>query len=131
MKILINEGQLDLLKETIRASEAHRNIDAARTVCNGKRNVAFMAGLSHREAVEISDMVYDYDLDSIRVPSSHHDAYIIFRKGHGKQAKALLDIAEKYGGYLSYEATDDETREIGRLLEYDPEDIEEFIRTRN
>lgn len=131
MKILINENQLQLLKETIHPSEAYRNIDAARTVCDGKRNVAFMAGLSYRESVEISDMVYDCDLESIRVPSSNHDAYIIFRKGHDKQAHQLLNIAEKYGGYLSFEATDDETREIGRLLEYNPEDVEEFIRTRN
>jgi hypothetical protein len=132
MKILINENQLGLIRETIHPSEAYRNIDAARTVCDGKRNVAFMAGLSSEEANTISDMIYDFDLDSIRVPSSSHDAYIIFRKGHDKQAHKLLKVAEKYGGYLSWEASDEDTREIGRLLEYNPEEVEIYInRNRN
>jgi hypothetical protein len=128
MKILITENQFQLISETIHPSEAYRNIDAARTVCDGKRNVAFMAGLSYSETEEVINLINEYDLDSIRVPSSSHNAYIIFRKGHDKQAYKLLNVAEKYGGYLSWKATDEDTREIGRLLEYHPEEVEEYIK---
>ena len=132
MKILINENQLRLIKETINPNEATDEISAVRTICDGKRNIAFIASLTSEDANTISDMIHDFDLDSIRVPSNPHDAYIIFKKGHDMQAKALLDIAEKYNGYLHYNASDEDTREIGRLLEYDPESVEDFInRNRN
>jgi hypothetical protein len=38
-----------------------------------------------------------------------------------------LDIAEKYNGYLSYKADENDTRRIGQILEYKPEEIEAFI----
>lgn len=131
MKILINENQLDIIKEYISPSEADDNIKSVKTLCDGIRGVAFVAGLSSRVANEISDMIYDCNLEVVKVPSNPHDAYIIFKKGHEKQAHNLLSIAEKYGGYLSYRASDEDTRLIGKLLEYDPESVEEFIRSKN
>jgi len=131
MRIIINENQLNLIRETIDPSEAYSNIESVQTIIDGKRNVAMVAGLSHTTMGIIADMVNEHDLDSVRVPSNKHGAFIIFKKGSDEQAHKLLSIAEKYGGYLSHEATDDDVREIGRLLEYNPESVEDFILNSN
>ena len=39
----------------------------------------------------------------------------------------LAKIANKYGGYLSYEATEQESRRIGELLGYDKKDVDGYI----
>lgn len=127
MKIIINENQLHLIKENIDPSEGYDEISSVKTIVDGKRNVAFIASLSNYEAEIIGEMISDNDLDSVRVPSNPHHAYIIFRKGHENQAHELLNMAEKYGGYLSHKASEEDVREIGRLLEYNPESVEEFI----
>lgn len=127
MKILINENQLGLIKETINPSEAYTEIESVKTICDGKRGLAFVAGVTNHEANIISDMIYDYNLDIIKVPSNPHEAYIIFKPEYEDRAKKLLSIAEKYGGYLSFKATDEETYEIGKLLEYDEQSIKDFI----
>lgn len=127
MKILINESQLDLIKETIDPSEGYDEISSVKTLCDGKRGIAFVAGLSSEEANEISDMIYDYNLEVIKVPSNPHEAYIIYKPEYEEDAKKLLSIAEKYKGYLHHRATDEDTFEIGRLLGYDEESIKDFI----
>lgn len=131
MKILINENQLDLIKETINPNEAYTEVESVKTICDGKRGVAFVAGLSSEDANKISDMIYDYNLDILKVPSNPHEAYIIFKPEYKDRAKKLLSIAEKYGGYLHHRATDEDTYEIGKLLEYDEESIKEFIRNKH
>ena len=126
MKILINENQLNLIKETIRPSEAYDDIGAVRTVCNGKRGLAFIT-LDSDRTNEIRMMALDADLHAVHVPSNPHNAFIVYNPKYEKQAHELLKIAEKYDGYLDAYATEEDTREIGRLLEYDPNDVEEFI----
>jgi hypothetical protein len=42
----------------------------------------------------------------------------------------LKDIAEKYKGYLASNATAEDTRRIGQLLDYDEDKIEQFIKDR-
>lgn len=128
MKILINENQLTLIKETINPAEAYTEIESVKTICDGKRGVAFVAGLSNEDANAISDMIYNYNLEVMKVPSNPHEAYIIYKPEYEERAKRLLDIAEKYNGYLSYKATIEDTLEIGRLLEYNEDSIESFIK---
>lgn len=130
MKILINENQLDLIKETINPNEAYTEVESVQTICDGKRGIAFVAGLSNVDANKISDMIYDYNLDILKVPSNPHEAYIIFKPEYKERAKRLLNIAEKYGGYLSHKATLEDTVEIGRLLEYDEDSVQEFVKER-
>lgn len=129
MKILITENQYNLIKETIHPSEVYSDVNSVRTVCDGKRNIAMVAswGTSDRDWDKIQEMVSDNDLDSKKIPSNRHDGYVIFKHGHEKQADRFIEIVERYGGYASSDATDDETREIGKLLEYNPEEIEKFI----
>jgi hypothetical protein len=131
MKILINEHQLHLIKETVNPQNVSDNITGVRSLCNGERGVSWVSNVSENDANQIADMINDCDLDSVRVPSNPHLAFVIYRNGYEKQAKRLLHIAEKYGGFLSVDASDDDTREIGKLLEYNLESVEEYILNRN
>jgi hypothetical protein len=76
------------------------------------------------------DIVKKFDLGIVKVPSNPHRAYIFHVKGAENEANELKDIAEKYNGYLSHKATDEDTRRIGQLLGYKAEDIESHIEKR-
>jgi hypothetical protein len=60
--------------------------------------------------------------------AGENKAFIIHHPYAKTQALELKAIAERHGGYLSYRATDEESRRIGQLLEYRPEDIDQHIR---
>jgi replicative superfamily II helicase len=108
------------LSEEIRASEAYSDYNSIKTIIDGKRDVAF---------IESSAYIYliskFYGLKIIKVPNSRN--YIVYRKESEDKAKELLNIANKYGGYLSYTATEDESRRIGQLLGYNESDIQDYI----
>lgn len=117
------------LRESINPSEAYGVQNSIKTIVDGKRNVGFIAligsGLSFDE---FSKLIDKYKLKTLKVPSNTHQAYIVYNENSESQAKELLDIAEKYGGYLSSEATPNDTRRIGQLLGYNESDVESFIR---
>lgn len=131
MKIIIKEEQLKVIKEYIDPMEGTTEISSVQTLVDGKRGVCFVASLNSHEANVISDMIYDNNLEIIKVPSNPHEAYIIFKPDYKENAIKLLNIAEKYDGYLAWYAEEDDSREIGRLLEYDPDSVEDFIRRMN
>jgi hypothetical protein len=117
------------LEETIRAEEAYKDRKAIQTVIDGKRDIGF---ITIKASVDVSndefwDLVKTHNLGTIKLPKNDFDAYIYFNKGSQKKAKELEKIANKYGGYLSYEATEQETRRIGELLGYDKKDVDEYI----
>ena len=118
------------LKENIDASEAYDNKDSIQTVIDKKRNVGFftLEGINSPET--FWEIVDENNLKSLEVEKNPHDAYIIYRPGSENQANELKDIANKYNGYLSYKATDEDTRRIGQLLGYKAEDIETYIERR-
>ena len=131
MKILISERQERIIKEFIDPSEAHNEVDSVQTLCDGKRGVAFLAGMSDHVTNIVGDMISRCNLEFFKVPSNPHKAYIVYRQGYEKQAHHLLYIAEKYGGYLDAMATEEDSRKIGELLEYDPNEVENFIKRMN
>jgi hypothetical protein len=119
------------IKEEIKASEAHYDNDAIQTVIDGKRDLGFIT----LKAATLTkgnfwDIIDNNNLRVLKVPSNPYEAYIYYRPGAENKAKELKDIAEKYQGYLSYRATDNETRRIGELLGYSKEDIESHIEDR-
>jgi hypothetical protein len=117
------------LREAISASEAHRDEHAIQTVIDGKRDIGFITLIGTTLGRDnFWDLVKKHKLKTIKVPSNDYDAYIYYNERGESKAKELWDIAEKYGGYLSYEATAEETRRIGQLLDYKESDIEDFIR---
>jgi hypothetical protein len=119
----------EFVNETIKAEEAHRDKSAVQTVIDGKRDLGF---ITLKTTVDLSidefwDLVKTHNLGTIKLPGNPFDAYIYFNKGAEKKAKELAKIANKYGGYLSYEATKQESKRIGELLGYAKEDINWYL----
>ncbi len=119
------------LKEEISAEEAYKDKSSVKTVLDGKRKLGFIVldGMDFPER-NFWDIVKKFDLGIVKVPSNPHRAYIFHVKGAENEANELKDIAEKYNGYLSHKATDEDTRRIGQLLGYKAEDIESHIEKR-
>ena len=118
----------DILKEIINAADAHRDESAVQTVIDGRRNLGFITLSSTTMPEETFwDLVEKHKLGTLEVPSNPHGAIIYFRAGAEKEARELRDIAEKYDGYLAYDATDEDSRRIGELLGYRTEDVEAYI----
>jgi hypothetical protein len=117
----------DLL-ETIKAEEAYRDDAAIQTVVDGKRDLGFLTVKgSVVDEADIWKAIKAGGLKTIKVPGNQFEAYIYFRPGAEQKANELKKIAMKYGGFLSYEATEDETRRIGELLGYEKSDIDAYI----
>jgi len=114
--------------KTIRAAEAYRDETGVMTVVNKKRNVGFIT-LRHStlDKEEFWNIIQSNGLKTISVPLNPNDCYIYYRPGAETQAQELKDIADKYNGYLACWATEQDSRRIGELLQYDPKDIEEYI----
>ena len=117
------------LDESIRAEEAYRDKTAIQTVIDGKRDMGFITIKASVDTTkeEFWNLVKTHNLGTIKLPKNEFDAYIYFNKGAEKKAKELAKIANKYGGYLSYEATEAESRRIGELLGYNKKDIDQYI----
>ena len=114
--------------KTIRAHEAHNDDNAIETVITGRRNLGII-GLTHNSLTNnFWDIIKDNNLNVLKVPSNKYGLYIYFRPGAETQAQELKDIAEKYNGYLAYNADENDTRRIGQLLNYHQNDIEDFIK---
>lgn len=119
----------EFITESIRAEEAHRDKGAIQTVIDGKRDMGF---ITLKTAVDLSrdefwNLVKAHNLGTIKLPENQFEAYIFYNKGAEKKAKELAKIANKYGGFLSYEATKQESKRIGELLGYTKEDINWYL----
>jgi hypothetical protein len=116
------------LKEEIRAEEAYRDEDAVQTVVDGKRDLGIITLKASTMPEETFwDIVEKNGLKTLKVPSNPYRAYIYYREGAESRANALKNIAEKYDGFLAHDATEEDSRQIGRLLGYRAEDIEDYI----
>ena len=71
------------------------------------------------------------DFDILKVNKKDGDAWIAYRNTSAgkKKAKRLKEIADSHDGYLN-DKTPDEAREIGKLLDYNPGDTENYIKRR-
>ena len=120
---------VDLVKEVISASEAYNDLDAVQTIVDGKRGVAFIAWktMPDRYVEPVQKLIRDNNLKSMYVKGNKYDAYVVYAPGFEKNATELKDIAEKYGGYLRYDASEEDSRRIGQLLNYKESDIEDYI----
>lgn len=115
----------------IHAREAYGQLDAILTLINGRRNLGTSA-IKYLIKYKFSTAkLKKYGINVLIVKSNPYGLCILYRDGYENNAKELYNIAEKHEGYLAYWASDDVTRRIGELLEYYPEDIDEFIKRRN
>ena len=120
---------ISILREVISASEAHNDLDAVQTIVDGKRGVAFIVWktMPDRYVEPVRELIKDNGLKSMYVDGNKYDAYVVYAPGFEKDATELKDIAEKYGGYLRYDASEEDSRRIGQLLNYQESDIEDYI----
>jgi hypothetical protein len=121
----IYETYRDLLSE-VKPSDVNNNYDSVETIVNRLRNIGFIVDPNHL----VSELISRNGLRLLRVPSNPYKAYVVYRAGSEKHANELVAIAEKYGGYLSPDASDEDSIKIGQLLNYDQSEIEAFINRR-
>lgn len=116
------------LTEGIRAEEASRDLSAVQTVIDRKRDLGFITIIgSTLDEKDFWSMIKSSGLKTLKVEGNKNRAYIYFRPGAEKEAKELKYIAEKYGGYLAWNATEEDSRRIGELLGYVKKDIDAYI----
>jgi hypothetical protein len=120
---------LDLLLEEIDPSEAYNDMDAIQTLVDSKRDLAFIVEKSNDPSdwEKIQNIIADNDFKVMYVKGNPYNAYIAYIPGSESKANELKDIAEKYGGYLAYDATREDTKRIGELLGYTKKSIDDFI----
>lgn len=80
-----------------------------------------------KRAVEILQLLLKIGFKKMII-NGVNDSFIMHHPTAESQAKELRKIAEKYRGYLSVEATYDESKKIGELLEYEDSDIEDYLK---
>jgi len=117
-----------LIPEEISASEAYRDENALKAVIDGKRDLGFIT-LKTATIPEKTfwDEIKKHGLKTVNLPLNPYNAFIYFRKGAELNAIELANIANKYGGYLSYKATKEEAIRIGQLLGYKESDIQDYV----
>ena len=116
------------LLEKIRSEEAHRDENAVQTVVDGTRDLGFLTVKgSTLDEKDFWELVEKGGLKTIKVPGNQFDAYIYFQPKAEKKAEELKKIAMKYGGFLAWDATEEDSRRIGELLGYVKKDIDWYI----
>jgi antitoxin component YwqK of YwqJK toxin-antitoxin module len=125
---LYNNGVYNIM-ETIKASEACNNLNSIKTLEDGKRGIAWVQinDIDDREKKYILKSINKNDFGFITVKENPYKPIIIYRNGYRQNAEELTRIASKYDGYLSGKATYEDSKRIGELLEYDPEDIQTYL----
>lgn len=127
-----NFGQLkNPLDESIHPSEAYNDWDGLMTVIEGKRNLVFLTkkGSSKKGHTweDMVELIKKNNLMVMDVPKNEFEAYIVYKPYAHYQAKQLHDIADKYDGFLSGNATIEDSYKIGQLLEYNDKDIWDYL----
>ena len=119
-----------MVNEVISPKEATDPIKSVQTILDNKRNIAYFTQSdgSDKQRKEALEMIKAAGLKAMYVKGNANDAYVIFRSGSEKDATELKDIAEKHGGYLPYDMPEEDTRRVGQLLSYKPDEIEDFIK---
>jgi hypothetical protein len=116
------------INEDIDPLEAITIVGSVQTIVDGKRDVGYIV-LKHSskdEIEQIKTLVSDNNL-KIQPVRGDQKPIIVYKAGNESAVKELKDIAEKYNGYLSYKATEEESRRIGEILGYSKESIDKYI----
>ena len=119
----LQESIRRILREEISAKEAYNEYDSIKTIIDGKRDVAFTT----LENPTTKFLIFINGLKKIKVESEDETNYIVYQKRSEDLAKELFNIANKYGGKLRFDATEEDSRRIGQILNYNPKEIEDYI----
>lgn len=119
------------MTETIDPREAYDDEDALQTIIDGKRRVGFFtkrgADYPHDKLIQ---RVEQTSLQVLPVDGNPNEAFIVYHPDGYEDAVELKKIAEKYGGFLSVNATQEDTIRIGELLGYDAKSIDSYVKQR-
>lgn len=131
MKILITENQYKkIVTEEIDAAQATTFEGSIKTILDGSRGVAFDNICPNEDLKwDLIKRLQSLGLISI-MPAAEREGnqnYIFYNPNYEKEALELYSISSKYGGYLAYYATPEESRRIGELLSYKKQDIDDYI----
>lgn len=110
------------LNDDIDAKEAYTDKGSLRTIIKGKRDVGVID--LNKDFIPKLEK-YKLGVLPLRMTSHHTILSIIYR--NREKAFRLYDIARSKGGYLK-DDTPNEAREIGKLLGYTDESINDYIR---
>jgi tRNA nucleotidyltransferase/poly(A) polymerase/2'-5' RNA ligase len=123
----INNLEFKSINEVIDAKQAYRDSDAIQAMINGNKDVAL---ISFKRNPDIENILNKNGWGKTKIVQNHDniDMHLIYRKSQEglKKAMQLYRILEKKGGYLKDE-TPEEAREIGRLLDYTDESIDQYV----
>jgi hypothetical protein len=112
------------INEEISVKDVRTNIDSIKSVLNNKRNVGF-AEINKAIAQKLEKK--KISVIPTRMTSHQTMMAIIYRDKIN--AYLLYEIVKRNNGYIA-DRTPEEAREIGRLLEYKPSDVENYIRNK-
>jgi hypothetical protein len=117
-----------MMNEDIDPLEATTFVGSVQTIVDGKRDVGYIAlkNIPKDEIEQIKTLISDNNLKILSVKGDQKPT-IIYKADKESEAKELKDIAEKYNGYLSIKATEEESRRIGEILGYSKESIDKYI----
>jgi hypothetical protein len=120
-------GITETINEEIHADDAKEYNDAMQAMLDGKKDVSTIA-FKIRPALRDVVTQNDFGLIPVQQERSNVDMNIVYRKtSRGEaNAKRLYQIMMKHGGYAA-DQTPDEAREIGMLLDYSNDSINQYI----
>ncbi len=125
IKPLKEEGIIEEeVNEEVSVKDVRSNIDSIKSVLNNKRNVGF-AEINKAIAQKLEKK--KISVIPTRMTSHQTMMAIIYRDKIN--AYLLYEIVKRNNGYIA-DRTSEEAREIGRLLEYKPSDVENYVRNK-
>jgi tRNA nucleotidyltransferase/poly(A) polymerase len=115
------------VNEEIDASEAYWDSGVIRTMIQGRKDVGLLASKLYPDLYSVAEK-YDFGLIPIKQSDHNLDMNIVYRKTPRGEANAkrLEEIMKSHGGYVQ-DKSPEEAREIGKLLDYSDESIQQFI----
>lgn len=123
-------GENELIDEEIHADYAKEYNNAMQAMFDGKKDVSTIA---FRIRPELRDVAInnDFGLIPVKQDRSNVDMNIVYRKTPRGEANAkrLYQIMMSHGGYAA-DQTPEEAREIGMLLDYTNDSINQYIQDR-
>jgi hypothetical protein len=121
----------NFINESIRAKEAYSEEGAIQTVLSGKRDLMFLAItaqklLDPRPHINTLQTAINAGLNILPIKGRTEGvSFIVYNKDR-KTAEEFAKFVTKKNGYLRDDSPED-AEYIGKMLNYDPQDIAEYI----
>lgn len=134
MKGIYTFSNFNFVNETIKAEDAHRDLESVQSVIDGKRDMCFLVitgqkFIDPRNSISALGNAINHGLSLIPIRSRKEGVAFLIYRSDKKKAEKFSKFIEAKEGYLN-DKTPDEARFIGNMLEYELDDIEAYIKKR-